>query len=94
MNSLSGMKIIKRFPPENVKRFKGADGQAFVPKELPAQFDPIDPPTVLEKVPEHEPKMCIPDHHSRVDHPGASVPTACWAWSPPPLTRGVLAATS
>ncbi|MFS7964637.1 hypothetical protein Hanom_Chr08g00752681 [Helianthus anomalus] len=60
MNTLFGMKIIKKFPPDR-KRFKGADGRPFVPKQLPAQFDPIDPTAVPEQVAEHEPDMYIPD---------------------------------
>ncbi|MFS7969177.1 hypothetical protein Hanom_Chr09g00806081 [Helianthus anomalus] len=34
MLSLPGMKIVKRFPHDNRKRFKGLDDQPFVPKDL------------------------------------------------------------
>ncbi|MFS7947196.1 hypothetical protein Hanom_Chr06g00545271 [Helianthus anomalus] len=36
MLSLSGMKIVKKFPPGNRKRFKGSDDQPFVSKDPPA----------------------------------------------------------
>ncbi|MFS7918380.1 hypothetical protein Hanom_Chr03g00200331 [Helianthus anomalus] len=84
INSLYGMKIIKRFPPDNVECFKGADGRPFVPNKLPAQFDPIDPPALPAQVTEHEPEMYIPVPPQPHGPPGAP----CWARSFP-LTRGV-----
>ncbi|MFS8019752.1 hypothetical protein Hanom_Chr15g01407381 [Helianthus anomalus] len=71
MLSLSGMKIVKRFPPDNRKRFKGLDDQPFVSKDLPAQFEPIDPPALLEQVAVHDLEMYIPDLPQPRGPPGA-----------------------
>ncbi|MFS7990882.1 hypothetical protein Hanom_Chr11g01064141 [Helianthus anomalus] len=58
---LSGMKIVKKFPPDNHNRFKGPNGQPFHPVDLPAEFVSIDLQAVSGQVAVHDPKVYIPD---------------------------------
>ncbi|MFS7990611.1 hypothetical protein Hanom_Chr11g01060871 [Helianthus anomalus] len=97
MLSLSGMKIVKKFPPDNHKNFKGPNGQPFRPVDLPTEFELIDPPTVPGQVAVHDPEVYIPDP-PQVSSPAhllfyhLSIPATCWVRSCP-LTRGVSTAT-
>ncbi|MFS7990617.1 hypothetical protein Hanom_Chr11g01060941 [Helianthus anomalus] len=58
---LSGTKIVKKFPPDIHKRFKGQNGQPFRPVDLPAEFESIDPPAMPGQVVVHDLEVYIPD---------------------------------
>ncbi|MFS7893583.1 hypothetical protein Hanom_Chr00s000993g01671091 [Helianthus anomalus] len=73
---LSGMKIVKssHLTTTSVLRVGRA---TFKPKDLPAQFESIDPPAVLEQVEVHDPEVYIPDPPAAWTTRGALVSATC-----------------